>query len=382
MIAQKRQQRDCDTGIIHQRVADHAPKWAAGGIDFGQGHMSPDPTHIRRPEYVLERARIHDAGQLAQVLRAGLAQKYSAPPRRRAHKADNGRQHDRQRSRRRCQSVKRGISAHAGNISCGAAAREVPRAIDLRGSADQFLRMSLSQTDPTQDELRLRLQGEWLTPLCEGGLWWERQRVLIVSDLHLEKGSSYAARGQMLPPYDTCATLACVEALCTQLKPDTIISLGDSFHDPRAELRLPCAYADRIRALTTSHDWVWVEGNHDPDPPAHLGGRAAKTLHIGPLVFRHEPSGETGEIAGHLHPAAKVRGRGRAVRRRCFATDGARLIMPAMGAFTGGLNVMDKAFESVFPDGCMAFALAAGCVRAVPASALVPDGPRAGVWRL
>ncbi len=182
-----------------------------------------------------------------------------------------------------------------------------------------------------------------LVPLPEGGLWWPGQRLLVVSDLHLEKGSSYAARGQMLPPYDTGATLAVVERLVAQLMPQTIISLGDSFHDRAAELRLPEPYAERIRALTAAHDWIWVEGNHDPDPPAHLGGRAEKTVRLGPLVFRHEPEGEAGEVAGHLHPVAKVKGRGRNVRRRCFASDGARLVMPAMGAFTGGLNVLDDA---------------------------------------
>ena len=139
-----------------------------------------------------------------------------------------------------------------------------------------------------------------LVPLPEGGLWWPAERLLVVSDLHLEKGSAYAAKGQMLPPYDTGATLGVVERLCEALMPATVISLGDSFHDRAAELRLPETYADRIRALTATHDWVWVEGNHDPDPPAHLGGRAERTVRIGSLVFRHEPEGEQGEVAGHV----------------------------------------------------------------------------------
>ncbi|HCX09546.1 MAG TPA: phosphoesterase, partial [Hyphomonas sp.] len=106
-----------------------------------------------------------------------------------------------------------------------------------------------------------------------------------------------------------------VERLCAGLQPKTVISLGDSFHDRAAELRLPEEYARRIQALTSAHDWVWVEGNHDPAPPAHLGGRASKVLRIGALVFRHEPTGEIGEVSGHLHPAAKIIGRGRSVRR-------------------------------------------------------------------
>lgn len=227
----------------------------------------------------------------------------------------------------------------------------------------------------------LHLAGELLLPLPEGGLWWAAERVLVVSDLHLEKGSAFAARGQMLPPYDTGATLNLVERLCASLQPRTVISLGDSFHDRAAELRLPPPYAARIQALTGAHDWIWVEGNHDPDPPAHLGGRAAKVLRIGSLVFRHEPTGELGEIAGHLHPAAKVKGRSRMVRRRCFASDGARLVMPAMGTFTGGLNVLDAAFAPLFPEGLMAFALGGERVFAVSARSLVPD-VAASRWRL
>lgn len=217
----------------------------------------------------------------------------------------------------------------------------------------------------------------------QGALWWPQRSVLVVSDLHFEKGSGYAAAGQMLPPYDTDATLARVESLCAALKPETVISLGDSFHDRWSEGRLPEGYAARIRALTSAHDWVWVEGNHDPDPPAHLGGRAAKVLRLGPLVFRHEPEGEVGEVAGHLHPVAKIAGRGRAVRRRCFASDGARLVMPAMGAFAGGLNILDNAFARVFPEGCMAFAIGEARVYGVSQKNLLPDGGGAGgQWKL
>ena len=242
--------------------------------------------------------------------------------------------------------------------------------------------MTAAATQPVQT--MLHLAGQMLSPLPEGALWCEAQRVLVVSDLHLEKGSNYAAAGQMLPPYDTSATLARVEKLCGALKPETVISLGDSFHDRRSESRLPPVYSERIRALTSAHEWVWVEGNHDPDPPAHLGGRAAKVLRLGPLVFRHEPTGEAGEVAGHLHPVAKVAGRGRSVRRRCFASDGARLVMPAMGAFAGGLNVLHDAFRPVFPEGCMAFAIGEARVYGVSRRHLLPDGGAggSGKWRL
>ena len=223
-----------------------------------------------------------------------------------------------------------------------------------------------------------------LTPLPEGALWWQSERVLIVSDLHLEKGSAFAKRGQMLPPYDTSATLTRVEQLCAKWQPAIIVSLGDSFHDRSAELRLSEQDTERICALTSAYDWVWVEGNHDPDPPAHLGGRADKALEIGALVFRHEPTGARGEISGHLHPVAKVSGRsGRTVRRKCFVTNGEALVMPALGAFTGGLNVLHPAFEPVFPDGYLTFAIASNSVVGLDPKRLLPDRRQAGsVWTL
>ncbi len=234
-------------------------------------------------------------------------------------------------------------------------------------------------------ETHLHVRGELLTPLPEGALWWAGQRTLVVSDLHLEKGSSYAARGQMLPPYDTSATLAVVERLVDTYSPKRVISLGDSFHDRKAETRMDNHDAERVRALTSATDWVWVEGNHDPDPPEHLGGRAAKVLRMGDIVFRHEPTGESGEIAGHLHPCAKVISRVRSLRRRCFVTDGERLIMPAMGAFTGGLNVLDDAYAPCFPDGgMMVFAMSREAVIPISSKRLIPDRgrPDLGQWRL
>lgn len=200
--------------------------------------------------------------------------------------------------------------------------------------------------------LDLRVAGARLRALTCGGLWWEDEGVLVVSDLHFEKASSYAARGQMLPPYDTRATLARVQRQVAALSPRMIISLGDSFHDRRARHRMAADDVAAIRSLTAACDWVWVEGNHDPAPPEDMGGRAAAELVIGPLVFRHIPTGAEGEVAGHLHPCARVVGRsGRTVRARCFATDGDRLVMPAYGALTGGLNVLDKAFAQIFPAG-------------------------------
>jgi DNA ligase-associated metallophosphoesterase len=209
-------------------------------------------------------------------------------------------------------------------------------------------------------------------------LWWEDAEVLVVSDLHLEKGSSYAARGQMLPPYDTRATLQRIAALVAHLKPVTVISLGDSFHDRSARPRMAQDDVLLVRSLTDAADWVWIEGNHDPKPPDDLGGRMASELKLGPLVFRHEPTEgpACGEIAGHLHPCARVVGRARSVRTRCFASDGERLVMPAYGALTGGLNVLDVAFRKVFPSGVVAGVIGRDGVYAAAGERLVGDGLR------
>lgn len=224
--------------------------------------------------------------------------------------------------------------------------------------------------------LELLLLDATLSLLPAGAMWWAERRLLVVSDLHLEKGSSYAARGQMLPPYDTSATLTAVEELVAFWQPDICISLGDSFHDKTSEDRLDVASRARIKALTSATDWIWVEGNHDPDPPETLGGRAERSVHIGPLVFRHEPTDAPGEVAGHLHPVAKVKTSGRSVRRKCFVSDGVSLIMPALGALTGGLNVLDTAFAPIFPDGFGAYALGRERVHPLASKRLVKDGPQ------
>jgi DNA ligase-associated metallophosphoesterase len=189
-----------------------------------------------------------------------------------------------------------------------------------------------------------------LTPLVEGALWWAEARTLVVADLHFEKGSFFAARGQMLPPYDTAATLSRLTAIMARMMPARVIALGDSFHDNRGGERLGEADRAALAALTDATEWIWIAGNHDPEPPKDLGGWATTELSIGPLTFRHEPraGAKPGEIAGHLHPSARIVGRGRSIRRRCFATDGRRLVMPAFGALAGGLNVLDPAFHPLF----------------------------------
>ncbi|MDX2277796.1 MAG: ligase-associated DNA damage response endonuclease PdeM [Hyphomonadaceae bacterium] len=225
-----------------------------------------------------------------------------------------------------------------------------------------------------EDCVEARLGGQIVVALPEGALWIEGARALVVSDLHLEKGSSFARSGQMLPPYDTHATLARVAALMDRLAPDIVVSLGDSFHDGGGPARMHVQDRELLRALIGRCDWVWIEGNHDSKCAETIGGVARETLMLGALTLRHAPSvNAAAEIAGHLHPCARVSGRGRSVRRRCFAYDGERLVMPAFGAFTGGLNICDEVFAPLFPGGVMAFVLGKNRVHPAPQSRLLND---------
>ena len=184
-----------------------------------------------------------------------------------------------------------------------------------------------------------------------GALYWPEEKLLVAADLHLEKGSAYAARGVLLPPYDTAATLARLARLIERYAPRLVVALGDSFHDGGGPARMADNSRGTLMTLQRGRDWVWLAGNHDPDPADNIGGRFADVLALGALTFRHEPSADPieGEIAGHLHPLACIVQRGRALRRRCFAGDGHRLVMPAFGAYAGGLNVRHRAIASLFP---------------------------------
>lgn len=208
-----------------------------------------------------------------------------------------------------------------------------------------------------------------------GVVFWPEQGLLAVADLHLEKGSSFAERGVLLPPYDTAATLSRLGALIARYAPRAVVALGDSFHDGRGPARLADTDRATLKAMQKGRDWIWITGNHDPEPAGNIGGRFLDVLEVGALTFRHEPGGrDAGEVAGHLHPVARVARRGRAVSRRCFACDGVRLVMPSFGAYTGGLNVRDRAFAEVFPTlGFTAHMLGVERVYPVAARHCLPD---------
>lgn len=227
------------------------------------------------------------------------------------------------------------------------------------------------------------LAGVALDLMPEGVAWWPDERILIVADLHFEKGSSHARRGAFLPPYDTAATLAQLGLAITRLQPKTVISLGDAFHDPFGEERLSPADRATLAALQRGRDWIWIAGNHDRGMAATVGGTILEEASIGPFVFRHEPSPDWGEdaasahaieVCGHLHPTARVALVPKSVRRRCFATDGRRLMLPAFGAYTGGLNILGPAYRGLFKrDGLSAHLLGDGRVYSFPGTWLRGD---------
>jgi DNA ligase-associated metallophosphoesterase len=224
--------------------------------------------------------------------------------------------------------------------------------------------------------LQLEIAGARAVLRHSGALWLEAERAMVVADLHFEKGSSYAARfGQMLPPYDTRETLDRLERELAALSPATLVFLGDSFHDGAGEDRLPGEDRARIAALAMGRRLVWAVGNHDEDGPRALPGDVVDEAEIAGLTFRHEPlpGDQPGEVAGHLHPAARVTSGRATIRRRCFVTDGARLVLPAFGAFTGGLNILDQAFAPLFGGPALAAALGPRRVHAVGWKSLRPD---------
>jgi DNA ligase-associated metallophosphoesterase len=213
--------------------------------------------------------------------------------------------------------------------------------------------------------------------LCDrsGALYFPELRLLCVSDLHLEKGSSFARRGALIPPYDTGATLLRLQAVIAEHEPRIVVSLGDSFHDGEGAERMHADFRMRLEALMAGRDWFWVAGNHDPQAPAGLPGETVRELAVGSLLFRHEPSRTwaEGEVAGHLHPCARIVQRGRSVRRRCFAGDGVRMVMPAFGAYTGSLNVLDRAYDGLFRrETLVAYMLGSERIFALPGSMLRP----------
>lgn len=231
-------------------------------------------------------------------------------------------------------------------------------------------------------DVMFKVNGVDVVPDVSTAAWFPGLKTLAVADLHFEKGTSFVRRGLHLPPYDTKATLKRLEAVFDKYQPERVIALGDSFHDGEGPARLDASDVSALRAMTQACNWVWIFGNHDPlttQGIERLGGAAYEELVLDDLIFRHEPCGEVGEVAGHLHPGAAIRQRGRHLRKRCFATNGRSLVLPAFGAYTGSLNVRNEAFHPVFPGGLNAYMVGREGVYPIAEDRLLPD--RNDEWR-
>jgi len=182
--------------------------------------------------------------------------------------------------------------------------------------------------------------GETFFPTTAGALFWPAEQALLVADLHLEKASWFARLGQFLPPYDSHATLTAVAAEVERTGATRLFCLGDSFHDAFGCDRLPASARELLKEFTSTLDWTWIVGNHDPGFADHCGGRIADEVELAGIILRHEAVREEPrpEISGHFHPKLRLHLKGRQVSRRCFVASATKIIMPAFGALTGGLD--------------------------------------------
>ena len=188
---------------------------------------------------------------------------------------------------------------------------------------------------------------EWLLS-ADRALFRPRDAALLVADLHLEKASFFARHGQMLPPYDSRATLERVALAIRRTGARRVFCLGDSFHDDDGPARLEPHAAGMLAALTRAVEWVWITGNHDAGAEVAAGGALVDEIEVGGVILRHRAQrGETRpELSGHYHPKLTVVTRGRRIARPCLVASETRMILPAFGALTGGMNAADPAILS------------------------------------
>lgn len=213
----------------------------------------------------------------------------------------------------------------------------------------------------------LTLNGTDVVALPTGALWWAEQATLVIADMHLGRAERTARQGgDLLPPYATHDTLLRLEQAITDHAPAHVISLGDSFDDMAAAGDLGTDVTDRLIAMAGGRRWTWIAGNHDPGP-LELPGSHLAEARIGPLTFRHIALGGTGpgEVSGHFHPKARLRLKGSFVTRPCFLADDTRIILPAFGTYTGGLDMADMVFDALLQPSAVAVLTGRRCV-AVP----------------
>lgn len=222
------------------------------------------------------------------------------------------------------------------------AAKRAPRFFETDASTKPAIRAlrRRGDCDIAVGMVPFSFAGHDLLALRSGALFWPARGALLVADLHFEKASWFATFGQMLPPYDSLATLAELAALVEATGAREMWCLGDSFHDDAGCGRLPAEARDRLRALTAATAWTWITGNHDAGLADRCGGAVVDAALVDGVMLRHEASRHEirPELSGHFHPKLRLRVRGRQVARRCFVATPGKLILPAFGALTGGLD--------------------------------------------
>ena len=223
---------------------------------------------------------------------------------------------------------------------------------------------------PTRQAIAVTPGGEPALLDGSGALVLPERRTVVFADLHFEKGSAFAERGALLPPYDSAATLERMEAVLAVHRPAQVVCLGDSFHDTGGGGRMAGPLAGRLRRLADRYDWIWITGNHDPEIPKNAGGAAVREYNIGGLRFLHEPDATVGgfEICGHFHPKARIKAGPRRIVRPCFIGDDRLLILPSFGAYTGGLDIMNPAIADLFPGAFTTWLISNGAVYAFPSA--------------
>ena len=220
-----------------------------------------------------------------------------------------------------------------------------------------------------QRVIQLNFCGEICELWADGALYLPRYKTLVVSDLHFEKGHAQSTAAP-LPRYDTDMTLSRLSEIVYKSNPQRCIFLGDSFHNAEVAKRLPEAYRRILDDLSKGRSFVWIQGNHDSELPTFLPGKVYSDFALNGLYFTHQVTAETkqriGLISGHYHPKARVNLKLRRISAPCFIEDSKHLIMPAFGTFTGGLNVLNKAIQSVLTSPQSAYICHAGKIYHLP----------------
>lgn len=234
---------------------------------------------------------------------------------------------------------------------------------------------SVDGTSPDNGSTRILLSGKSFIADQTGALYWPAEKTLIVSDLYLEKGSYLTDEGVVLPPYDTASVFEKLEEALDRYDPHRVIALGDSFCD-EDEARLSAHDADWLYDLMEDRDWYWVCEPDRADVPECFGGTVLPHLTLGGIKFRYEPvrAPVSHEIAGRMHPVAQISEYGHVMRGRCFVSNGMRLILPSMGKYSLGANVLGSAFDSLLGhDGLFVWTINAGRVAQVASGQLLEE---------